>query len=199
MSLQLWNTFHRTDLVAPGIKQTLSALGLDYLDLYLIHWPMAYKVTDEYNRHLSLSRLIMLRLLAWMLLRLEVFWGARLWFLTFWRIALSSSWCILSLWKTLNLQNSFILLPWNCWNVASFKRVWLQEDGPLFPEENGKTQYSEADYLDTWKEMEKLVDQGLTKSIGVSNFNSQQLERVLSNARIKPVTNQVRSRCQNNC
>ena len=77
--------------------------------------------------------------------------------------------------------------------------MWLQEDGPLFPEENGKTQYSEADYLDTWKEMEKLVDQGLTKSIGVSNFNSQQLERVLSNARIKPVTNQVRSRCQNNC
>jgi diketogulonate reductase-like aldo/keto reductase len=83
MCLQLWNTFHRTDLVAPGIKQTLSALGLDYLDLYLIHWPMAYKVTDEYNRHLSLSRLIMLRLLAWMLLRLEVFWGARLCFLTF--------------------------------------------------------------------------------------------------------------------
>lgn len=39
--------------------------------------------------------------------------------------------------------------------------------------------------------MESLVDQGLVKSIGISNFNSQQIERVLSIARIKPVVNQV--------
>lgn len=39
--------------------------------------------------------------------------------------------------------------------------------------------------------MEKLVDQGLVKSIGVSNFNSQQIERLLANCRIEPVTNQV--------
>jgi len=74
--------------------------------------------------------------------------------------------------------------------------VWLQEGGPLSPQKDGKKLYSDADYLDTWKEMEKLVDQGLTKSIGLSNFNSKQLERVLAIARIKPVTNQV---CQNNC
>jgi aldehyde reductase len=69
--------------------------------------------------------------------------------------------------------------------------VWLQEGDDLFPEKDGKTLYSDVDYVDTWKELEKLVDQGLTKSIGVSNFSSQQLERVLANARIKPVTNQV--------
>jgi diketogulonate reductase-like aldo/keto reductase len=69
--------------------------------------------------------------------------------------------------------------------------VWSQEGGDLFPEKDGKTLYSDVDFVDTWKEMEKLVDQGLTKSIGVSNFNSEQLERILANARIKPVTNQV--------
>lgn len=48
-----------------------------------------------------------------------------------------------------------------------------------------------TDYLDTWKEMEKCVELGLAKSIGVSNFNSKQLQRLLEHANIKPVTNQV--------
>lgn len=39
--------------------------------------------------------------------------------------------------------------------------------------------------------MEKLVEKGLVKSIGVSNFNSEQLTRLLSIAKIKPVCNQV--------
>lgn len=39
--------------------------------------------------------------------------------------------------------------------------------------------------------MEKCVQLGLTKSIGISNFNSQQIERVVKNAKIKPVNNQV--------
>lgn len=53
---------------------------------------------------------------------------------------------------------------------------------------------SDVDYIDTWKAMEKLVDLGLVKSIGVSNFNSQQIDRLLANCRIKPVTNQVTCR-----
>lgn len=54
---------------------------------------------------------------------------------------------------------------------------------------------SDASYLDTWKEMEKLVEQGLVKSIGISNFNSKQVEDILSIAKIKPVTNQVSTYC----
>lgn len=106
---KLWNTMHRPDLVKPALEATLKHLKLKYLDLYLIHWPMAYKEGDA-----------------------------------------------------------------------------------LFPElPNGKVAYSDVDYLDTWKEMEKCVEAGLVKSIGVSNFNSRQLERLINSCKIKPVTNQV--------
>uniref|UniRef100_U5EWM3 Putative aldo/keto reductase family n=1 Tax=Corethrella appendiculata TaxID=1370023 RepID=U5EWM3_9DIPT len=106
---KLWNTFHRVDLVEGALRATLKNLKLDYIDLYLIHWPMGYKEGDS-----------------------------------------------------------------------------------LFPkDENGIFYRSDVDYLDTWKEMEKLVDAGLAKSIGVSNFNARQIDRVCESARIKPVVNQV--------
>jgi aldehyde reductase len=106
---KLWNTHHRSDMVRPALEHTLKQLNLSYLDLYLIHWPMAYKEGD-------------------------------------------------------------VLFP----NDAS-----------------GVVEYSDADWLDTWKELEKAVDDGLVKSIGVSNFNKRQIERLLENCRIKPATNQI--------
>lgn len=44
---KLWNTKHNPSDVRPALMQTLSDLGLDYLDLYLIHWPIALKDGDE--------------------------------------------------------------------------------------------------------------------------------------------------------
>ena len=44
---KLWNNKHNYEDGLPACKKTLRDLGLDYLDLYLIHWPYAYKKSDD--------------------------------------------------------------------------------------------------------------------------------------------------------
>ncbi|TPX58440.1 hypothetical protein PhCBS80983_g03153 [Powellomyces hirtus] len=106
---KLWNTFHRVDKVAEGFNTTLSDLGLDYLDLFLVHWPYSFQPGET-----------------------------------------------------------------------------------LFPKDaNDKIILDSTDIVETWKEMEKLVDAGKVKAIGVSNFDINALKHLLANCRIRPAVNQV--------
>lgn len=43
--LQLWNDRHRQDQVIPALRESLKNLGLDYVDLYLIHTPESEDVS----------------------------------------------------------------------------------------------------------------------------------------------------------
>ena len=56
---------------------------------------------------------------------------------------------------------------------------------------NGKNNFKLISVKDMWPKMEKLVEENLTKSIGVSNYNVQNLLIVLSICKIKPVVNEV--------
>ncbi|XP_043740220.1 dihydrodiol dehydrogenase 3-like isoform X3 [Cervus elaphus] len=107
---KLWCTFLRPELVRPALEKSLKTLQLDYVDLYIIHFPLAVKPGEE-----------------------------------------------------------------------------------LFPkDENGKLISDSVDLCHTWEALEKCKDAGLTKSIGVSNFNHKQLQKILNKPglKYKPVCNQ---------
>jgi len=44
---KLWNTCHAPEHVAPALDSTLKNLGVEYLDLYLIHWPVSFEFTGS--------------------------------------------------------------------------------------------------------------------------------------------------------
>ena len=47
VTTKLWNTNHRPERVKPAFEASLDRLGLNYLDLYLIHTPFAFQPGDE--------------------------------------------------------------------------------------------------------------------------------------------------------
>lgn len=43
ITTKLWNTFHESAEVEPALDAQLQDLGLEYVDLYLMHWPVALR------------------------------------------------------------------------------------------------------------------------------------------------------------
>lgn len=67
----------------------------------------------------------------------------------------------------------------------------VETSPPFFKEDGTLNLDMNTEHVAIWKEMEKLVDAGLTKAIGVSNFNTRQIQRIIDNSRIPPANLQV--------
>lgn len=48
---KLWNTYHHAEHVRPALERTLNDLKLDYLDLYLVHFPIALDYVPMETRY----------------------------------------------------------------------------------------------------------------------------------------------------
>eukprot|EP00899_Mesostigma_viride_P009495 jgi/Mesvir1/18547/Mv17065-RA.1 len=121
LTSKLWNTYHAKDHVRPACERTLKDLGVKYLDLYLMHFPISLKYVPFKERY-------------------PVDW------------------------------------------------VYDPKSGKQMPE---GLMFEDITVRETWEAMEKLVDDGLVKAIGVANFNCALMMDLLKYARIKPAVWQV--------
>jgi diketogulonate reductase-like aldo/keto reductase len=73
----------------------------------------------------------------------------------------------------------------------SYLDLWLVHIPVPLELRNGTTCPIRVPLHKVWEQMEALVDKGLVKSIGVSNYTVAQMNDLLAYARIPPVVNQI--------
>ena len=186
--LKLWRTDMSRENVVAGLKKSLKDLELPYVDLYLIHWPTAFQVKYRFlhmflclhvwfEKHTILRSIIKHNKMDTWLFEKYIAKSS----LVNWEKYCIVQWninrdvfidCLLS-------QNTF-------WEIISFILCFfLQQGEELLPRDsNGELICATIDYLDTWKGMEECLKLGLTKAIGLSNFNSKQIQRILDNSSV---------------
>ena len=47
ITTKLWNTYHRKENVKEGLDVNFNELGLEFIDLILIHWPTAFNLNED--------------------------------------------------------------------------------------------------------------------------------------------------------
>ncbi|XP_039263366.1 aldo-keto reductase family 1 member B1-like [Styela clava] len=86
------------------------------------------------------------------------------------------------------LQTDYLDLYLMHWPFSFFKndnRDILPKDG------DDKVMNTYIHYLDTWKAMENCQKKGLVRSIGVSNFNEYQINKIIKGGSIVPAVHQI--------
>jgi len=73
----------------------------------------------------------------------------------------------------------------------AFEYGGLDLDNPIPKDEKGNIKLARVSQAETWKAMEELVEEGLVKAIGISNFSILQTQELLCTAKIVPAVNQV--------
>lgn len=61
ITTKLWNADQREGKVKEALDTSLKKLGTDYVDLYLIHWPVANKIQETWNKFEQLYATTMIR------------------------------------------------------------------------------------------------------------------------------------------
>lgn len=107
---------------------------------------------------------------------------------------------IVTLKKFFSINREDLLIVGRLWDPNAFHDPALIKDALLSTLKNLNLTYldlyvlqcpdGEQKFVDTWHEMEKLLDSFGVKSIGVSNFNEEQVKRLLVGACNLPVSNQ---------